>query len=230
MDKRISYFIVLDTETCPIDNTKEGVVPSNMLDYDAGWAVADKHGNIYRERSFIAEEIFYGCADLMQSAYYAKKIPQYLEEIAKGERIVLPFFRIREILLEDMAEFETNVICAHNARFDVGVLNSTVRTLCERNFPRYLPKTIEVWDSMKMAQDTICKQSSYRKWCEEHGELTKNNQVRKTAEALYRYCYGEWDFAEAHTALEDVRIELAIVAKCFAQHKPMRKVLYTAEI
>lgn len=230
MDKRINYFIVLDTETCPIDRAKETVTPSNMLVYDTGWAVVDKHGNVYRTRSYIAREIFFGCGALMSSAYYASKIPMYWEDIKAGRREVLPMYEIRQRLLADMEEFNTNVVCAHNARFDIGAFNSTVRTMCERFSVTYMPKTVEVWDSMKMAQDTICKQPSYRKWCEEHDELTKNNQVRKTAQALYRYCYGVWDFEESHTALEDVMIEKDIVAKCFAQHKAMRKVLYEAEM
>lgn len=230
MDMRRNYVIVKDTETCPINPALTVVDPANMLVYDDGWVVADTRGNIYRERSFIAEEIFFGCTNLMQSAYYANKLPKYMEEIAEGKRIVVPFFRIREILLEDMAEFGTNIVVAHNARFDVGALNNTARVLTNSRYTRYFPNTIEVWDTMKMAQDTICKQKSYRKWCEEHGEMTKNNQVRKTAQALYRYAFGQWDFEESHTALEDVMIESAIMAKCFAQHKSMRKVLYPAKI
>lgn len=230
MDMRRNYVIVTDTEACPIDPTMEKVCPHNMLTYDQGWVVADTRGNIYRERSFIAEEIFYGCADFMKSAYYADKLPKYMEEIASGKRIVLPFFRIREILLQDMAEFGTNVIVAHNARFDVGTLNTTARMLTSAKYVRYFPNTVEVWDTMKMAGDTICKQKSYREWCKNHDQLTKNNQVRKTAEALYRYAFGKWDFEESHTALEDVLIESAIMAKCFAQHKPMRKVLYSAKV
>ena len=48
IDKRKKYFMVLDTETCPIDRKVEGVTPENMLVYDIG--VEDNH-------NFICENI-----------------------------------------------------------------------------------------------------------------------------------------------------------------------------
>ena len=47
IDKRKTYIIVMDTETCPLDRDFEGVLPSNMFVYDIGWAVVDKKGNVY---------------------------------------------------------------------------------------------------------------------------------------------------------------------------------------
>jgi len=74
-----------------------------------------------------------------------------------------------------------------------------------------------------MANDTICKQWSYKEWCYKNGYLTKNGRVRKTAEILYRYISGDDKFKEEHTGLEDVMIEKEIFAHCMRQHKPMRK-------
>ena len=89
-----------------------------------------------------------------------------------------------------------------------------------------MPFGTEVWDTMKMASDTICKQKTYKKFCEENGYLTKKGQVRKTAEILYKYITKNNDFIESHTGLEDVMIEKEILAYCFRQHKAMRKKLY----
>lgn len=86
MDKRISYKLVIDTETCPINKDVDGVFPSNMWTYDVGWAVVDKRGKVYRTRSFVNADIFCGEKELMRSAYYAKKIPQYWEDIKSGKR------------------------------------------------------------------------------------------------------------------------------------------------
>ena len=58
MDKRISYKIVLDTETCPLDRELDEVTPSNMFAYDIGWAIVDKRGNVYKTRSFMNADIF----------------------------------------------------------------------------------------------------------------------------------------------------------------------------
>ena len=74
-----------------------------------------------------------------------------------------------------------------------------------------------------MAQDTICKQWTYKEWCYRNGYLTKNGRPKATAEILYRYISGQEDFIEEHTGLADVLIEKEIFAKCMAQHKPMRK-------
>ena len=83
---------------------------------------------------------------------------------------------------------------------------------------------------MGMARDVICNMPTYKKFCQDNGYMTKNNQVRKTAEILYRFISGEDRFTEAHTGLEDVLIEVKIMAYCYRQHKPMpHKVLYASK-
>ena len=74
-----------------------------------------------------------------------------------------------------------------------------------------------------MAQDTVCKQKTYMRWCKEKGYVTKNGQVRATAEILFRYMIGDENFIESHTGLEDVLIEKEIFAWCMRQHKKMRR-------
>ena len=66
MDRRISYKIVIDTETCPINKDLTDVLPTNMWTYDCGWAVVDKRGNVYRTRSFVNADIFIDEKDLMK--------------------------------------------------------------------------------------------------------------------------------------------------------------------
>lgn len=222
------YFIDIDTETAPLYAT-EKVDPMAMVVYDMGWVIANKLGKIFKERSFLIREIWEN-PTLMNSAYYAEKIPLYLDMLERGEIQLVSFFEAYAILLQDMEEYGIDVVCAHNARFDVSVLNNTIRMLTETRYTRFFAPTVTIWDSMLMAGSTICKQKTYRAWCEHHDMMTKNHQVRKTAEALYRYCYGDWDFDESHTALDDAKIETLIVARCFAQHKTMRKVLYAAEV
>jgi hypothetical protein len=56
--------------------------------------------------------------------------------------------------------------------------------------------------------------------------MTKNNQVRLTAEILFRYITRDLDFIESHTGLEDVDIERQILAYCFRKHKAMKKSLW----
>lgn len=226
MDRRIKYRIVIDTETCPVDTEFEGVSPYNMWVYDAAWAVVDKRGSVYKTRSFVVDEIFNHETELMQSAYYAKKIPQYKKEIAQGLRIVASFYEIRQALLEDIAEFEVTEIYAHNMRFDYGTLNNTQRWLTKSKFRYFFPYGMEICDTLKMSRQVIGKMPTYRKFCEENGYLTKNGQLRFTAEILFRFISKNNDFVESHTGLEDVMIEKEILAYCFKQHKKMERHLW----
>jgi hypothetical protein len=79
-----------------------------------------------------------------------------------------------------------------------------------------------------MSRQTIGKQKSYQKWCARNGYMTnhKTPRVRLTAEILYRYISGQYDFNESHTGLEDVLIETVIMSHCFRQHKKMDKRLF----
>ena len=226
MDKRISYKIVIDTETCPIDKDLTDVLPTNMWVYDCGWAVVDKRGNVYRTRSFINADIFLDEKDLMKSAYYAEKIPRYWEDIKAGRRTLTSFYNIRKIFMKDIAEFNVTEIFAHNMRFDYGTLNTTQRWLTKSKYRYFFSKDLVICDTLKMARDVIAKMPTYRRFCEENGYMTKNHQVKLTAEVIFRFITKNNDFVESHTGLEDVLIEKEILAYCYKQHKKMRKKLW----
>ena len=215
IDRRKSYYIVFDTET------------TNGLDdpivYDLGFAVIDKNGNVYEKHSFVIGEVFYGMKELMKSAYYAEKIPQYVEQIKRGERKVVSLYTAKKIFAQACKEYNVKAVIAHNARFDYRATSKTQRYLTKSKYRFFLPYGVEIWDTMKMANDTICKQVHYKEFCYNNGYLTKNGRVRKTAEILYRYISGEHDFIESHTGLEDVMVEKEIFVHCLRQHKPMRK-------
>ena len=226
IDRRINYKIVLDTETCPINKDFEGVDPYNMFTYDCGWAVVDKRGRIYKTRSFINADIFLDEKDLMQSAYYANKIPQYWEDIKSGKRILTSFFDIRKAFAEDVQEYSVKEIYAHNMRFDYGTLNNTQRWLTKSKYRYFFPYGLEICDTLKMARQVIGKMPTYQKFCKENGYLTKNNQLKFTAEILYRFISKDNDFVENHTGLEDVMIEKEILSYCYKQHKKMERKLW----
>lgn len=223
IDKRKKYFMVLDTETCPIDRELEEVTPTNMLVYDIGYTITDKKGNVYRTGSYIVSDIFFGeFYTKMQSSYYANKIPKYMEQIAKGERVVKTWKQISFILRKVLEEFDINVVVAHNARFDYGVLRNTKDYLEEYPILPY----VEWWDTLKMARSILKERKSYKRFCEDNNYMTKNNQCRFTAEVIYRYLTNDLEFEESHTGLEDTLIEKDILAFCIKQHKKMDKLLF----
>lgn len=223
IDKRKKYYMVLDTETCPIDRELEEVTPTNMLVYDIGYTITDKKGNVYRTGSYIVSDIFFGeFYTKMQSSYYANKIPKYMEQIANGERVVKTWKQISFILRKVLEEFDINVVVAHNARFDYGVLRNTKDYLEEYPMLPY----VEWWDTLKMARSILKERKSYKSFCEDNNYMTKNNQCRFTAEVIYRYLTNDLEFEESHTGLEDTLIEKDILAFCIKQHKKMDKLLF----
>ena len=227
MDKRIHYRIVLDTETCPLDNTVNEVNPWNMFAYDIGWAVVDKRGNVYRTRSFVNADIYLGEKQLMKSAYYASKIPQYETEIRAGTRTLASMYTIRKALLEDVKEFNVKQIYAHNMRFDYGALTNTQRWVTKSKYRYFFPYGVEICDTLRMARDIMAKKPTYRKFCEKNGYLSSTGNIRLTAEILYRYITKDTTFVESHTGLEDVMIEKDILAYCFRQHKKMNRLCFS---
>ncbi len=223
IDKRRKYFIVMDCETAPCDREVEEVTPINMLAYDLGWAITDRHGNIYETRSYVITDIFLDEKELMQSAYYAEKIPQYWKDIKCGKRILTSFYKVHKQLLEDIETYNVSRVFAHNMRFDYGSLNNTERWLTKSKYRYFLPYGVEVCDTLKMAQQVIATMPTYQRWCEENGYMTKHRkpQPRLTAEIIYRFLSGDDDFEEEHKGLDDVLIEVQIMAYCFRKHKKM---------
>jgi len=221
------YFLVFDTETANTTlNDKGQLNAKDCLVYDFGCQIIDHDFNIYEKHSIVNKDVFFGMSDLMQSAYYSEKIPQYLEDIKEGKRIVKSWYEIKALLYDICNRYNIKAIVAHNARFDYNACNGTQRYLTKSAYRNFFPKDVEIWDTMKMATDTICKMKSYKDWCAVNGYLTANNQVRKTAEILYRFIANDETFIESHTGLEDVEIESIIFYECFRKHKPMRRKLF----
>ena len=228
IDKRIKYLIGLDTETCNALVVDDSLDLSQSLVYDIGWAITDKRGRIYKTRSFVIREIFCGMKDVMRSAYYAEKIPQYWKDIKAGRRVLANFWTIKRALKADMAEYGVTTVFAHNAGFDVRALNNTIRWITKSEYRWFFPYNTEIWDTLKMSRQVIGVQKSYQRFCMNNDYMTKHDtpRARLTAEILYRYISGKRDFIESHTGLEDVLIEIEILVHCFRQHKKMEKRLF----
>lgn len=229
IDHRKTYILVIDTETANGTKTKEGKTDFRDCQvYDFGYAVIDKSGNVYDTGSFVNSQIFEKNY-LMESAYYAEKIPQYKRDIKSGKRILTDWFYIKQEVKRICDLYNIKAICAHNAAFDVRACNSTQRYLTKSRFRYFFPYGVEIWDSLKMARDVILKQPTYIRFCERSGYVTSTGKPRTTAEILYKYIILDNDFIEKHTGLEDVLIEKEIIAYCFRQKRKMRKCLYAAK-
>lgn len=214
IDKRKKYYLTIDTETC---NDMD-----NPLVYDIGGCVHDVHGNIIEMFSFVIYDTFVLMKDLMESAYYSWKIPMYEEELEAGLRTMVQFSTARWHIAELCKKYGIAAIIAHNASFDYRSCNTTQRYLTKSKYRYFFPYGIPVWDTLRMAQDTICKQKTYIRFCQTNGYMRNKTTPRATAEILYRYISNDNDFVEAHTGLSDVLIEKEIFVRCKRQHKKMR--------
>ena len=215
IDKRRSYFLTIDTETA---NNMD-----NPFVFDIGGAIHDKQGNVMETFSFIVKEVFYGMPDLMAECFYQSKLPMYRTQIEQGFRQVKSWYEIRTHVHKLCDKYSVKAIIAHNMRFDYRSTNTTQRYLTYSKYRYFFPKDIPLWDTLSMARDTIVKQKTYIRFCENNGYCTKNGKPRATAEILYRYITNDVNFTESHTGLEDVLIEKEIFVKCIRQHKKMKR-------
>lgn len=218
IDKRIAYYMTIDTETA---NSTE-----YPLAYDLGLAICDKRGKIYETRSLVIADVYCNERDLMKSAYYAEKLPKYEEALKAGDRKMVSLFTAKRIVHDLCKKYNVKAIMAHNARFDNRALNTTIRYITKSKSRFFLPYGIPLYDTMKMAKDTICKQKTFVRFVDEYNLRTPTGRIPSNANVLYKYISGNPDFEEEHQGLDDVLIEVQIFAKCMAQHKKMRRLAF----
>ena len=220
MFTKFDRFIVIDTET------------TNSIDdplcYDVGWAVVDIFGTVYEKYSYVVADIFLD-KELMSSAYFADKIPQYWEDIKNGSRELKSFFNIKKLFADCVKRNFVTIILAHNARFDYRSLNLTSRFLTSSKFRYFFPFGLEIWDTLKMSRMVLKEIDDYGEFCYTNNYLTKRLCKRYTAEIIYRFITGNNDFEESHTGLEDVLIEKEIFVFCISHQPEIDGILWARE-
>lgn len=212
MDKRKHYYLVLDVETA---NSLD-----NPLVYDIGGVVTDKRGIIYESFSFVIRDVFVYERELMKSAYYAEKIPDYVNDIRAGLRKMVDFSFARWYIIDLMRKYDIMDVCAYNAYFDRLALDITQRWLTKSKYRFFFPygtRFICIWN---MATQVICTQKGYSHFCEENQFLSnRGNNYSTSAETVFRYLNREPNFKEEHMGFDDVLIETEIFVMCWRQHK-----------
>lgn len=226
IDRRRACYLVLDTETVIPTEWVEDEEKRDLglsVPYDFGGAVVDKQGNVYASFSVLDSSIFFDRLDLMQTCFFANKRQKYLDDLMSGKRdLVNNAWDVRDIIKYLCDTYNIKAIVAHNMRFDHKACKNAMRFVGAKS-AKMFPYDVGVWDTLTMAWAVYGKNKTYKKWCQNNGYLTARNQIRMTAEILYRYITNQDDFEESHTALEDVLIEKEILAALFRSHKKMRK-------
>jgi hypothetical protein len=201
-------YIVFDSETTNSIN--------DPFCYDIGFIVIDETGKVYEKHSYVVADVFLD-SELMASAYFADKIPQYWEDIKTGKRILRRLKTIRSILRDVMTQHEINMICAYNCAFDVRSGNYTQRYLTSSKYRYFYPYGTQFMDILKLAREILKTDENYKTFCKENNYLTEKGQSRYTAEVVYRYLFDK-DFVEEHTGLADCLIEAQIMVKLMEEN------------
>lgn len=215
----MTKYIVIDTET------------TNSLDdpiaYDIGFAVIDINGKVYEAHSYVVADVFLD-KELMASAFFADKIPQYWEDIKNGTREIKSIYKIRKEVKDLMNKYNVKKVGAYNMGFDKRALNNVMRYTTKSFCRWFFPFGTEFFCIWNMACQTLLNTTSYIKFALANGLESDKGNILTSAESCYRFLTNSVDFAESHTGLEDVKIEVEIMAKCFATHKKMDKSINSA--
>ena len=210
--------IMLDTET-----TNDIECP---LCYDLGFSVVDlDEGEVIERHSYVVADVFCD-KELMSSAYFIDKVPQYWVDIHNGTRMLRRWATIKAIIKEVMIQHDIDTVVAHNARFDYTSTATTQRYLTSSKWRYFFPYGTKFLCTLKMAKRIFGKDNEYIAFCEEHEFLTTYKKPKLTAEVIYRYLTNDVEFVESHTGLEDVEIETVILLECIKRNPEVDGLLW----
>lgn len=219
----MAYVIVLDTETAQIGGGDGHPKPQDSRVYDLGYTIVDtKTMEIVKSRSFAIIDTFAN-VQLMRSAYYANKLPQYFEGMRGKAREWKPvtFLEAWAQVKKDVETYGVRKVYAYNCDFDRKALDATLRAYSNGYNAYFMPygvKWADVWDYAS----NITATPAYLDWCAAHQLFTASGNPSTTAEAVYGFLVDNAEYVERHTALEDAKIETAILAAARKKHKKTR--------
>lgn len=183
--------------------------------YDVSARMTDFQGNIWEERAYVIRDIFVNERELMETAYYADKIPEYVEDLRAHRREMANFMYMRRELLDMMAAYDCHTVAAYNCSFDRNALNNTLRYITKSKYRWFFPYDTEFICIWNIACQSICQTKEYKMFAEEH-QLISNygHNYRATAETVFAFLSNNPNFTEEHKGLEDVQIENQILTYC----------------
>ena len=209
--KKQKYLLFVDTETIGSLYVAESVLP-----FEIGVKVLDLDNmQVVKEKSYLIRK-FFNNKYIMLSTFSATKYPKYFEKIENDKRYKL-------VSTNDMAQdlekiinrYNIKIMVAHNGKFD----QNAIPRLCEEFGVDNPIKKIDLLDTMEISK-VITFSKEYSDYClknqdrlnsiKESAFITNSGRVRTTAQAIYSFITQNPTFEEAHTALEDLDIEIEI--------------------
>lgn len=207
--------LIIDTETT---NSIEQPLP-----YDFGWLIIDTDTKkIIKKRSYVVKEIFFD-TELMKQAYFANKIPQYIEDIDAGTRRVKTLVQIRKILWRDLKNYKCSKVGAYNMGFDKRAARNDCRYITASWLKWFFPYNTNFFCIWHMACTSFLATPEYVDFAKKYNLITEKGNILTSAECAYRYIKNWPDFIESHTGLEDSLIEAEIYLYCLEHDFPNMK-------
>lgn len=219
----MAYYIVLDTETARQGGAGSAPRPWDSRVYDLGYVIVDsKTFEVVESRSLAIIDTFAN-VELMRFAYYADKLPQYFEGMRSDAKEWEPvtFKEAYHLFKTDVKRYNVRKVWAYNCDFDHKALDATLRTYSRGYACYWLPYGCE-WRDIWDYASCITATPAYLDWCAAHGFFSPKGNPKTTAEAVYGFLTDCPDYVERHTALEDAKIETAILAAARKKHKKTR--------
>lgn len=197
--------IVLDVEGTP-----------NKLAYDVAFSVIDGNCNVIETHSYIVADTFDN-TNLMQSAYYADKLPLY--QVLRDEFKRVSMCELYNVMHDVIRHYKVREVWAYNCAYDKGVLNNSVQTYSNGFIKEFLPSDVDFCDLAAFAGATVCNSCKYVRFCFSNSLITAKNNPKTSAETVYAYLTKNPAYQEFHIAYEDVNIETYILKKCLQRRK-----------
>lgn len=208
------YLLFVDTETIGTLNVKESILP-----FEIGTKVYDlTTKKVVREKSYLVRK-FFNNKYIMYSTFSATKYPEYFEKLENDKRYkTCSVADIMQDLTKVISRYNIKVMVAHNGNFD-----KTANARLSEDFGvNDAFENLDLLDTMELSK-VITFSKDYVDYCIENKDImnsmkescfiTNSGRVRTTAQAIYSYIIQDPNFQEAHTALEDIDIEIAIFEK-----------------
>lgn len=197
-------YVTFDTETLGGASRPEGV-------YDLGGIIHTKDGSVVASFHFLIAEHYH---KILEKAFYGKRtFHRYQEMLESGEVTMVATEAEAIAIVENLLNlYNVKYVMAYNTSFDL--CKTDCRTLIENR---------EFIDIYQMAYEVMAKRTSYKKYCEKHGFLTKKGNPKCSVEVMYGYLNNDPHFIEEHTAFSDALNEKEIFVKCAKAKKKYTK-------
>lgn len=193
-------YVVFDTETTSLEKP---------FCYNIGYAIySDEQPDALVKRDYVVEQVWHNPM-LFSTAYYAEKRPIYVNRMRARVVNLEKFGYICQQMIRDFRAYDVRHAYAYNSAFDEKVFAFNCEWFkCNNPFDN-----IPVFDIRGYVHNYLVD-DVFTMWAEEQKAFTESGNYSTTAETMFRYISGDYDFSEEHTALADSEIERDILIEC----------------